>query len=110
MGYNPEVHENAKNLQGYQGDARSQKAHIILPKKQVGSASNDIGFERLPDGKYKMHVSAYDKNQWNKKSQELKQLYSKHKIVKHAKKAKYSLKSQTKDAEGNIKIKLRVRG
>lgn len=59
MGYKPEVYEKAKHLSGYQGDKRSQKAHIIIPRKQVGRASNDVGFEKA-DGGFVLHASAFD--------------------------------------------------
>ncbi len=60
-----EVHQNAQPLYGYQGDARNQKAHIIIRRKYVGSASNDIGFERQSDGTYKAWISDYDKSRYN---------------------------------------------
>ena len=50
MGYEPEIHKTAKNLYGYAGKKRDQKANIIIPRAQVGSASNDIGFERVKKG------------------------------------------------------------
>jgi len=59
MGYHPEIHEEAKSLRGYQGDKRSQKANIIIPRKQVGKASNDVGFERV-DGGFVLHASQFD--------------------------------------------------
>ena len=55
-----EVHETPQTLYGYQGDARSQKAHIIIRRQHVGRAANDLGFERQPDGKYRVWVSEYD--------------------------------------------------
>jgi len=55
-----EVHEVARSLYGYQGDVRSQKAHVIVRRRDVGAASNDIGFERMEDGRFKTWVSEYD--------------------------------------------------
>jgi hypothetical protein len=55
-----EVYETAKPLIGYQGDSRSQKANVILRRKYVGSSSNDIGFERMSDGRYAAHISEFD--------------------------------------------------
>jgi len=64
MGYaakNIEVHETGQNLYGYRGDKRSQTAEVIVRRKHVGSASNDLGFAY--DGKeWKAIVSAYDTN------------------------------------------------
>jgi hypothetical protein len=107
MKYNPKVHQDAVNLYGYQGDKRKQKAHVVIPRSQVGSASNDVGFEKV-DGKYIMHLSAYDKGVF--KLNKLKQLYAKNKVFKFVKKnaGRYSLgKTQTKE-DGSIKIKLKL--
>jgi major membrane immunogen (membrane-anchored lipoprotein) len=64
-----EIHEKAVNLYGYRGDVREQKANVIIRRKYVGTAANDIGFEKLNDGTYKAHISEYDHNQYNKKWQ-----------------------------------------
>ena len=68
---NVEVHNEPKGLYGYQGDLRSKKpvhsadyapeCHIIIRRKNVGSASNDVGYRRLENGKYAAYVSDYDK-------------------------------------------------
>lgn len=60
-----EVHDVPQNLYGYQGDKREQKAHIILRRKYVGAASNDIGFERKLDGSYIAHISEFDSSNYN---------------------------------------------
>lgn len=55
-----EVYEVAQHLYGYQGDKRSQKAHVIIRKRYVGHAANDIGFEKQYDGRFKAHISEFD--------------------------------------------------
>jgi len=55
-----EIHEVPQHLFGYRGDERSQVAHIIIRRKNVGSASNDIGFFRNPDGTFRAIISEYD--------------------------------------------------
>lgn len=66
-------------LEGYEGDARKQRAHIILPRKYVGGSSNDIGFERMPDGRYRAHISEYDTRRYGKAWQDqLMQRYGYH--------------------------------
>lgn len=55
-----EVHKTAQCLYGYMGDLRNQKAHVIIRRKYVGSSANDIGFERMSDGRFKAHISEYD--------------------------------------------------
>ena len=54
-----EAHETAQNLVGYEGYGRTQSAEIIIRKRHVGRASNDIGFKMTPTG-YKMIISDYD--------------------------------------------------
>lgn len=56
-----EHHSEAQTLHGYQGDTRKQKAHLIIRKRHVGSASNDIGFEKQKDGSIVAHISNYDR-------------------------------------------------
>ena len=66
-------------LEGYEGDQRQQRAHVILPRKYVGGASNDVGFERMPDGRYRLHVSEYDLHCYGKAWQDqLMQRYGYH--------------------------------
>jgi hypothetical protein len=57
-----EMHETPVELQGYMGDERTQKAHIIIRRRHVGRSSNDLGFERMADGTYRAWVSDYDRN------------------------------------------------
>ena len=75
MGFKPtNALENPMPLVGYQGDYRTadgeghtksvaaaMKAHVIIPRKQVGGASNDIGFVRGEDGKFHAILSDYDR-------------------------------------------------
>ena len=73
MGYKEnqiEVHEEATCLYGYQGDARKDKANIIIRRKNVGSMSNDIGYRRTEDGTFEAVISQYDSNKHNKAWQE----------------------------------------
>ena len=109
MGYNPEVHEEAKNLFGYQGDKRNQKAHIIIPRKQVGNASNDIGFERVKKG-FVLHASGFDQ-QWRtgNKLKTLNKKYTENKLKKEVgKSSSFNILSRKERKDGKIEIQLRV--
>jgi hypothetical protein len=109
LGYHPVVHQQPQHLEGYVGDKRSQKAHIIIPRKQISSASNDIGFENV-NGTFVMHISEYDEHSNRFNINKLKQLYAKHLIVKNVQKkwlGKYKLKSQTVDENNSIRITLK---
>lgn len=58
-----EVHEEAVALVGYEGAAREQRAHIIIRRQHIGSASNDVGFVRTPTG-FRLIVSGYDQTRF----------------------------------------------
>src|SRR5690349_919323 len=60
-----ELHQEAQALYGYRGDKRSQTAEIIIRRKYVGQASNDLGFKRQEDGSYKAIISEYDRSRHN---------------------------------------------
>ena len=57
-----EVYETAQPLKGWLGDARGNRAEIIIRKKYVGAASNDIGFNRGADGRFTALISDYDRD------------------------------------------------
>jgi hypothetical protein len=58
-----EVHATPVPLVGYKGDKRIQHAHVVIRRKHVGFASNDIGFERSPMG-FRAHVSEFDQKRY----------------------------------------------
>ena len=43
------------------GDERSERAHIIIRRRQLDSASNDIGFARDGSGVHRAIISEYDR-------------------------------------------------
>lgn len=62
-----EVHEEGTNLAGgYDSQAGAKlKAHIVVRKEALRKAMsvtgyNDVGYQRMPDGTYKMHVDDMD--------------------------------------------------
>jgi len=61
LGYQPEVCREGRSLVGYRGDKRDEQAQIIIPRRQLDSASNDIGFARDGTGVYQAIVSEYDR-------------------------------------------------
>src|SRR5258708_20973238 len=62
MGYKVEVHAAGAGLVGYHGDVRHEKAHVIIRRAQLDSASNDIGFARGADGRFRALLSEYDRS------------------------------------------------
>jgi hypothetical protein len=61
LGYSPEVSREGLSLIGYLGDERPEKAHIVIRRRQLDSASNDIGFARDAHGVYRALISEYDR-------------------------------------------------
>ena len=104
-----EIYKEAKALYGYQGDVRAQKGNVIIRRQHVGSAANDLGFERQADGRYRVWVSEYDQSHngyndvWLGK---LKQAYGIEKVRKEAKKRGYRLTEQKQD-NGTVRLVLR---
>jgi hypothetical protein len=62
LGYRAEVNTEGVALFGYQGDERKERAHIVIRRAQLDSASNDIGFTRGSDGRYRAVLSEYDRS------------------------------------------------
>ena len=62
LGYEPEVCPEGRPLVGYVGDQRAERAHVIIPRGQLDSASNEIGFARDNGGVYQAIVSEYDRS------------------------------------------------
>ena len=61
LGYNPETHRSGASLFGYMGDERPERAHVVIRRSQLDSASNDIGFARDESGQYRAVISDYDR-------------------------------------------------
>tara|TARA_Y100000310_G_scaffold251774_2_gene258400 strand:- start:735 stop:1175 length:441 start_codon:yes stop_codon:yes gene_type:complete len=63
-----EIHDTAQELIGYDGSVRRDaggnviKANIIVRRKYVGTASNDLGLRRESNGRYTLLESQYDRN------------------------------------------------
>ena len=85
-----------------------KKAHIILRKASNRGLSADVGFEMVGET-YMLHHDSMDKRKLKLKL--LNQLYSKHKVKQTIRKknTKYSLKSETVDKDGRIRIKVALR-
>lgn len=62
-----EKHVTPQSLYGHHNDIRPEKAEIVVRRKFVGSASNDIGFKKSDKGNYDAIISAYDQHKHNTK-------------------------------------------
>ena len=61
LGYSPEFCAEGSPLFGYMGDERPERAHVVIRRHQLDSASNDIGFRRDESGVYRAIISEYDR-------------------------------------------------
>ncbi|MBE1530564.1 DUF1257 domain-containing protein [Actinomadura algeriensis] len=63
----PEVesHSSPTHLYGYQGDRRPEKAEVVVRRRHVGSASNDLGFHRTADGTFEAIISGFDRRKYD---------------------------------------------
>ncbi len=110
-----EFHEEGGALIGYHGDDRSRLSqkdpnyaplcNIIVRRKNVGSASNDVGYRRTEDGRYVAYISEYDKGgNFNvSKQNAVKQYYTAEVTTQTLKSRGYIAKVQKQD-DGTIKI------
>ncbi len=59
FGFFPMLHDKPVNLYGYRGDKQAQMAHVVVPRNQISSMSNDLGF--FWNGtEYECLISEYD--------------------------------------------------
>ena len=58
-GYEVVEEGEALSLYGYQGDRRPETAQLVVRRKYIGAASNDLGFQKTDAG-YVPVISEYD--------------------------------------------------
>ena len=111
-GFQPVMAEDqiqGDNLIGYQGDTRKERAHIILPRKQVGGAANDIGFVRQPDGKFSATISAFDQGAHGTKwLDKIRQKFVIAKQMRTWKKEGYTEFETVKNDDGGLTVKAKI--
>ena len=99
-----ESHKEAQQLYGFEGKLRTQKAHIIIRRQDVGNAANDVGFLKTTNGTYEMIISEYDIPRRKKITHELVKTYGKLKAIKELKRLGCFAIQTTHSSKG-IKIK-----
>ncbi|MFV2176416.1 DUF1257 domain-containing protein [Actinomadura sp. LOL_016] len=60
-----ESHASPTHLYGYQGDRRPEKAEVVVRRRHIGRASNDLGFHRTSDGSFEAIISGYDRQKYD---------------------------------------------
>lgn len=100
-----EVYQKAQNLYGYQGDIREDTAEVIIRRKYIGSASNDIGFKRQEDGSFKAIISEYDRAKYSQKWVNLlTQRYGYHCLMDTAPLEGFSIEEEETLEDGTIRV------
>ena len=80
-----EVYDESVSLYGYRGDVRPEKANVIVRRKHISTAANDLGFVRESDGTYSVIVSDYDRHKHGAEWMTgLKVAYTEKRLIKHA--------------------------
>jgi hypothetical protein len=103
-----QVHDKAVRLRGYLGDWRRQKAEVVIPRKYVGRASNDLGFRQNEQGTYDAIISDYDRRKYSSKwLGRLTQRYAYHAAVETLRQQGFEVVEETRQSGGEIQISLR---
>jgi hypothetical protein len=61
-----EVHDTPKRLFGFEGLPRLETAEVIVRRKHIGRASNDLGFKKDRDGTYQAIISSFDRAKYGR--------------------------------------------
>lgn len=106
---NVERHAEAQALIGYQGDKRPQTAEIIVRRKHIGQASNDIGFARRGDGTFEAIIGDFDRRQYGRPwLDRLAHAYGRRATLRFAAEHGYAVEEQVE--QGRTRILLRRAG
>ena len=105
MGYSPEVGNDIR-LYGYQGDLRQDTADVVIRRKELSSASNDLGFAKSDDGMYDAIISDYDRHKFPKLVNEITQHYAERVILKSATIQGYNTVERQVMADGSIRLRM----
>jgi Protein of unknown function (DUF1257) len=105
-----EVHEQPQTLYGYRGDARPERAEVVVRRQFIGTASNDLGFARQPDGTLEAIISAYDRRTYNAKwLAKLTQEYGHAAALSYAETHGYEVATNEVEQDGTRRLTLRRR-
>lgn len=106
LGYTDVEEGESLPLFGYRGDQRPETAEIAIRRQHLGSASNDLGFARTPQG-YVAIVSEYDQTvlHGGRFLVNLRTAYSEH-VVQEVKRRLHGTVHRTVEAD-RIRISVR---
>ena len=106
LGYTDVEQGEGLRLYGYQGDVRMESAEIVVRRRFIGAASNDLGFARTAEG-YTPIISEYDQRTLcdGKFVARLRAAYNERVVQEMQQRLRGSLRRET---QGSI-VKLRIR-
>lgn len=100
-----EVHRTAQHLYGFQGDIRPQMAEVIIRRKYIGGASNDIGFQQQTDGTFEAIISEYDRRKYDQPwLNQVTQRYGYHALMATAPAQGFTVEEEEVLADGTIRL------
>ena len=103
-----EVHDTPQTLYGYLGDARPERAEVIIRRRHLGRSSNDIGFVRRADGTFEAIVSQYDRDRYGAAwLEEVARAYGYAATVRYAETHGFEIATDEVDRDGTRRITLR---
>ncbi|MET7401779.1 DUF1257 domain-containing protein [Dactylosporangium sp. NPDC005572] len=103
-----EVHDAPQTLYGYQGDARPERAEVIVRRAHLGTASNDLGFRRTDDGTFEAIISDYDRRQYSEAwLGTVSQHYAHAATLRYAQDNGFEVATEERDADGTLRLTLR---
>lgn len=103
-----ENHDEPQPLFGYQGDARPERAEVIVRRVHVGEHSNDIGFVQQSDDTFEAIISEFDQRHYDEAwLGRLTQQYGYVEAVHYADRYGYEIAEETSEADGTIRLALR---
>ena len=101
-----EMYQVPERLYGFEGRLRPESAEVIIRRKYLSSASNDIGFKRQDDGTFEAIISSYDRNY--KYSQEwlnrLTQRYGYHTLMDVVQVEGFNVEEEEVLEDGTIRV------
>lgn len=106
VGFNDvEVHDTAERLYGFEGSLRRETAEVIIRRKYLGSASNDIGFKQQDDGHFEAVISSYDRYKYSQPwLNQVTQRYGYHFLMATAPSEGFSVEEEETLEDGTIRV------
>ena len=106
LGFNTvEVHKKAQHLYGFLDDIRPENAEVIIRRKFISSASNDIGFKKQSDGTFQAIISEYDRFKYSQEwINNLTQRYGYHCLKETAPLQGFTIEEEETLEDGTLRV------